>query len=180
MMRWPTRMLRASISLHIKSNLTTLGWFADPPGFAQHPINWDEDHDAEAVVAGGTPPPMNTVGLTVGDVPDAKARELGDGLTSIDYPVFLDVYGEDRSTAMNIADDIVGILQGALTPSRYIPLYDHSHDPAPPDVSALITDETCEARLIEARWPTGMQEWRRRWRIVSFTATHYFNGGTGE
>jgi len=183
MIRWPTRALKASVGLHVVTGLTSLGWMTDPPGFAQNPIHFDDDHDVEKIVAGGGPQVVNTVGLTVGDVPDAAAQELGGGLSSINYPVFFDIYGEDRSTALNIGDDIVGILQGAvLSTSRYIPLYDFSLTPAPPASSALLTDQTCEARLIEAKWASGTQqaEWRRRWRIVTFTATVYFVGGTGD
>jgi len=172
-LRWASRMMQRSISTHVKTGLTNLGWFATPPGFADNPITWDDDHDTEGAVAGGVAPVGNTVGLSIGDVPDSAVEELGGGLLSIDYPVFFDIYGENRSTALNIADDIVGILQGELwSPSRYIPLYDQSQSPP-----TLLTQECCEARLVEARWNVGTQvEWRRRWRIVTFTATRYYIG----
>lgn len=173
-MRWRTRHILVNVNEHLRAGMTSLGWLATPPAFAENPITFAADHDPEAVIAGGGPAVPNTVGLSIGDVPDNKVQELGAGLYSIDYPVFIDIYGENRSTALNIGDDISGILQGELwAPSRYIPLYDRSVTPLGP----VLTDQTCEVNQIEARWPAGMgQEWRRKWRIVSFTATLYFIG----
>lgn len=176
-MRWPTRQMQASVALHLKTALTDLGWLADVPTLTEYPVRWDADHDAEGLVSAGGPQGENVIGLSLGDTPENREEEMGDGLLSVSVPVFLDIYGENRSIALNISDDIMAILQGQLwTPSRYIPLYDHSQDPP-----VLVTDRALEARLPEARWPSGgatgqaVPEWRRRWRVVSFTATTYFN-----
>lgn len=156
--------------------MASLGWAA--PTFAENPIHWDYDHDAEAVVAGGGPQVPNTVGLSLGAIPDHIEQELGatqGGLHAVAIPVFLDIYGESRAVALNLADDLTGILQGVLwAPSRYVPLYDLSVDPP-----TIIPDRACEMTGIEARWPAGRDvEWRRRWRIVNATATVYYNAGS--
>lgn len=172
-MRWRTRHVQVNVSEHLRAGMNSLGWFAVPPTFAEFPIDWAPDHDPETVVANGGPAKPNTVGVSVGDVPDNRTEELGGGLYSIAYPVFIDIYGENRSMAVNIGDDITGILQGELwAPSRYIPLYDRSLNPLGP----VLVDQTCEAVQVEARWAGGTEEWRRKWRTVSFTATLYFIG----
>jgi hypothetical protein len=171
--RWATRHVQRSIAKRVWAALDDLGWFETEPGFAEHPITWDADHDTESAVAGEEAPPPNLVGLSMMDVPDSQVEECGAGLYSIDYPVTFDIYGENRSVASNISDDIQGILQGVLAPSRYIPLYDFSTV----EDGVLVTEETCEARFIEARWVGGSgTEWRRRWRVVQFTATRFFTG----
>lgn len=175
-MRWPTRQLQASIDKHLREGLTSLGWLTDPPQHTAYPVVWEPDHDTEGMVAGGGPQSENLIGLSVGTVPEGQAQEIGRGLVAVNVPVFLDIYGENRSIALNLSDDVMGILQGEVwTPSRYIPFYDHSTQPP-----TLVTDRAIEVRLPEARWPgggtaLGMVEWRRRWRVVSFTATMYFN-----
>lgn len=175
-MRWPTRQVQASIALHVKTALDDLGWFADVPTLTEYPVRWDADFDPEGMVSGGGPTGENLIGLSLGDTPDNVAQEMGGGLLAVNVPVFIDVYGEKRGVALNLSDDIQGVLQGELwTPSRYIPLYDHSQDPP-----VLVTDRALEARMVEAAWPSGgsgvaVAEWRRRWRVVRFTATSYFN-----
>lgn len=175
-MRWPTRQLQASVEKHLREGLSSLLWLANPPIHTQHPLTWDPDHDTEGLVAGGGPQAQNLIGLSVGDVPDNMPQEIGQGLVAVNVPVFVDIYGENRSVALNLSDDVMGILQGEVwTPSRYIPFYDHSTNPP-----TLVTNRAIEARYVEARWPgaqagLGLVEWRRRWRVVSFTATMYFN-----
>ena len=175
-MRWPTRQTQASIALHIKTALTDLGWLADVPMHTEGLVRWEPDHDPEGLVSNGGPQGENLIGLSIGETPDNRPEEMGGGLLSVSIPVFIDIYGEKRGVALNISDDIQAVLQGELwTPSRYIPLYDHSQDPP-----QLVTDRALEAREVEAAWPSGgpgiaVPEWRRRWRVVRFTATSYFN-----
>ena len=175
-MRWPTRQLQASIEKHLREGMTALGWFTDPPQHTADPVVWDPEHDTEGLVAGGGPQASNLIGLSVGDVPDTRPQEIGQGLVLVSVPVFLDVYGENRSVALNIGDDLQGILTGEVwSPSRFIPFHDFTTDPP-----TLVTDRAIEARLVEAVWPgtgSGLQyaEWRRRWRVVRFTADVYFN-----
>lgn len=179
-MRWPTRQMQRSVALHLQSALTDLGWLADVPTQTEYVVRFDPDHDPEGLVSGGGPQGENLIGLSLGDVPENRPEEMGDGLVSVSVPVFIDIYGENRSTALNISDDVLQVLQGQLwTPSRYIPLYDHSQTPP-----LLVTDRALEAREIEAAWPSGgagtaVPEWRRRWRVVKFTATTYFNSTPG-
>lgn len=172
-LRWPTRSIQRAVGEHLKAGLTALGWFTSPrPDFAEFPITWDPEHDTEEVISGEGPAAPNTVGISTGDVPDQRPEELGGGLWSVSIPGFIDIYGENRSIALSIGDDVQRILQGQLwTPSSYIPLYDYTTLP-----KSLITDQTCEATLIEARWPGGgASEWRRKWRVVNFTAVWMFN-----
>ena len=175
-MRWPTRQLQASVEKHLREGLTALDWFADPPVNTAHPVVWDPDHDTEGLVAGGGPQAENLIGLSVGDVPDTRPQEIGQGLVAVNVPVFVDIYGENRSVSLNLSDDVMGILQGEVwSNSRYVPFYDFSVTPA-----LLVTDRAIEARIVEARWPgqgagLAQVEWKRRWRVVSFTATCYFN-----
>lgn len=175
-LRWPTRTIQGSISDCLKSAMTTLGWFDPSKGWLAETetINWDPDHDVETAVAGQTPPKLNTVGISIGSIPDYVVQELGAGLQAVDIPVFIDIYGESRAIALNIADDLVAVLQGEQVKlSRYIPLYDHSVTP-----HTLITTMACEARLVESVWPSGgdTAEWKRGWRAIHFTATVYWVG----
>lgn len=175
-MRWPTRQLQASVERHLRLGLTSLGWFQDPPVNTANLLTWDPDHDTEGLVAGGGPQADNLIGLSVGDVPDNRPQEMGQGLVAVNIPIFVDIYGENRSIALNLSDDVMAILQGeAYTSSRYVPFYDHSQEPP-----VLVTDRAIEMRMVEARWPgaaagLGLVEWRRRWRVVNATATYYYN-----
>lgn len=172
-MRWRSGQVQASVSKHLKDGLSSLGWFDDPPRWTATNFVWDPDHDPEAVAAGNGPANPNTIGLSLGDVPDNSILDLGGGLQSVNIPVFIDIYAENRATARNLGDDIQQILQGELwTRTRYIPLFNHNVTPAVVDHTQAL-----EARIVDARWTSGPGDWRRRWRVVSFTATVYFTGG---
>jgi hypothetical protein len=173
-LRWPTRQLHQSIANHLKAGMTALGWFEIPnPNGLTTGLLWDPDYDVEEHVLGDAAPVPNLIGISMEMTPDSRPQEMGGGIVSVSYPVTIDIYGENRSQALNMGDDIMAILRGEQwAPSRYIPLYDHSQ--TPPE---LLTDRVCEATLIEGRWPAGTQvEWRRRWRIVNFTAQEFYTG----
>ena len=171
-MRWRTGHVQASVSRHLHAGMTSIGWFDSPPRWTETPFVWDPDFNAEQVLAGGGPASTNTIGISLGDVPENSILDLGGGLQSINMPIFVDIYAENRNTARNVGDDIQQILQGELwATSRYIPLYDFAQTPP-----HLDTSQALEARLIEARWPPGAGDFRRNWRVVSFTATCFFNG----
>lgn len=171
-MRWRTGHVQRSVARHLYSGLTSLGWFDDPARYTETPFVWEPDHDPDAVAAGNGPAKPNTIGLSIGDVPDILPQELGGGLQSQNIPVFVDIYAEKRGIARNLGDDVQGILQGEVwAPSRYVPFYDFSAS-----TPTLVTDQAIEARGVEARWPVGAGDWRRRWRVVSFTAVVYWTG----
>lgn len=179
-LRWPTRQVYASVALHLRTGLDALGWFDNPPSLGNTLIAiWDDDHVPEAAVAGAEAPKPNTIGLSLGDLPDHRPQEIGGGLYAVEMPLFVDIYGETRSMSLTIADDVTGILQGALwASSRYVPLYDHSKTPA-----ELLTDRACEVHDVEGRWPANADagaEWRRKWRVIAFSATVYFPGPGNE
>lgn len=170
--RFRSSQIQDSTARHLKAALTALGWLDDPPRWTDTPFVWDPDFDPEAVDESDGPPARNTIGLSIGDIADNVINDLGGGLQSVNVPIFVDLYSEKRGISLNLSDDLQQVLQGELwSPSRYIPLYDHSQDPP-----VLNTDVALEARLVEARWGTGTQSWRRTWRIVSFTGTLYYVG----
>lgn len=168
--RWKSGQVQAAIAKHLEDGLTSLGWMDVPPRWTSTPFRWDPDFDAEAFAEGTDMPTPNVVGLSLGNIPDVEPEELGDGLRSIDFPVFVDIYTESRGISLNLSDDIQAILAGELwTTSRYIPLYDQTQQPP-----TLMTDNALEARTVMARWPEGADRYKRRWRIVNFTARYYW------
>ncbi len=185
-MRWRPRHVWRSASDHLFDGLADGDWPVHRPGtpvpsvpdWAVAPVLWLEAQPEEA--AGSDPIVPTTVGITIGDIAGRVAEEMGaqftQGLHSIDVPVFVDIYGANRSVSLSLASDILDILDGALwAPSNFIPLYDYSEDPR-----ALVVEEAIEVNQVRSIWPQAADAttvaWKRAWRVVSFTATCYFQG----
>lgn len=160
-MRFRQRHVHKTLCDHVKSGLTTKGWVTPPVNFGVTPVTF-----VEAVPElGGTAIPRNTVAITLGDEPEDKDEELGGGLISCDFVLFVDIFGEDASTAVSIASDVKDLLKYQILPVR-----DYTSNP-----SGLVTTATLELEdvMIETPPLATSNVDKRFWRVVKAMAVYY-------
>ena len=157
-MRFRQRHLHQTCADHIRTGLTTLGWVNPPVNFATRPVTFIEIQPDEA----GVRVNPNTVATTIGDEPEDLDEELGAGLTSCDFTLFVDVYGIDQSVAVSIAGDVKDLLR-----NRQIPLLDYTASVTGDVTTAVIEFDTVviDRPAVSANGPD-----KQHWRIVKAVA----------
>jgi hypothetical protein len=102
MPRHPTRHIHATIFNMVSAGLAARGWVTAPINFGTTAVTLlDFQPDEKGVTI-----EPNTVAVTLGDVGTDTFMELGAGLWSRRYPVFIDAYGATTSITEAICDDI--------------------------------------------------------------------------
>lgn len=105
-----SRLIRQSLIEMLTEALTELGWFdadntllspENPLRFAADALEWDEEI------------PLNTISLADEDLFLSEA-ELGSNLTEERWTYVVDVYAENKSVGIHLANDIKTILDGRM------------------------------------------------------------------
>lgn len=161
-MRYRRRHVHETIKQYVIGTLTSQGWVNAPVNFATTPVTVIGHQPLEA----GETPPINSVAVTLGDEPPQSDEELGAGLQSQGYTLFVDVWGDSEG----LSDSIAGDIKDALV-NRIIPLLDFTSN-----ASGDITADTIEfEQILVERVPTATTTVdRRTWRAVKATAICYF------
>ncbi len=160
-MRHRERHVLQTIVDHLRGVLTGGGWM-DEPGLFGGPVVTLVD--VQPVEAGVTPDP-NTVAVTFGDQGEDLPEEMGDGLMTTSFTLFVDIFPTDASVGRALAGDIKDGLTDQVIPVR--------------DYSALsageVTDEQIEfEHVLVETIPTGATLLdKRTWRVVKAMAVTY-------
>lgn len=163
-MRHRSRHVLQSVVQHLKTQLTALNWNTTT-GFNEHPVNLV----AYMVDEKDTSIPPNTVAVNFGDESDEVGEELGDGLVSSTWVVFVDVYGENQAVALALADDIKDVFRGRINGLRpYLQLTDFTAVPPTVTMDLLEFDGTERSKPLN-------NDYRRNWQVVKTTVTCYWN-----
>ena len=121
-LRFRGRHVQQTIASYVAQQMDTLGWVSAPINFAGTPMTFIESVPEET--AANTAVAPNTLAITLGDEPDELEEQLGGGLYTVRYPLFIDIYGESYSGSRSIAIDVKDILT-----RKSIPVFDWSAVP---------------------------------------------------
>lgn len=164
-MRFRSRHVHKTVADAIEAELTALGWVNSPVNFGTTPATFLE---FQPDVAGVKILP-NTIAITLGDEPPITDVELGDGIVSLDYPVFVDIYGEKRSISLSIASDVKDYLQ-----DRYMTVLDYSGT-TPATTTEYIEIDRDSVLMDTPAQVAASQDIRRNWIVVKAMVTVYFS-----
>jgi hypothetical protein len=171
--RFRTRFLHATVYDYVRAHLGELGWTtgvgntSGDINFDTEPvrvIDYQPDERGERIN-------VNTVSVSMGDVPATVDEELGaaeGGLQSIPYRVYLDVYMQETSHTIALCDDLRDMFEN-LT----LQLEDKINGGFVPDVLLSVDDVVGPERP-----PAGSQSnegFKRSWRVVYLDTQLYFN-----
>lgn len=175
-LRFRRRHVQQTLAMFVRQNLVARGWGqrdpssdpADDPtvNFGTSPLAYVSVLSENLTI---NPPKLNTVSITIGDEPDDKLEQMGGGLYSVAYPLFVDVYGEAASTSIAVAGDVKAILS-----RQYIPVYDFTGSPPVQTDDEYIEFENVRGPIVPAREPGASAEFRRHWRQIQADAIGYF------
>lgn len=166
-LRFRTRFLHATVFDYIRANLGDLGWTTGLINFDTDPvkvIDYQPDERGERIN-------VNTVAVTMGDVPATVEEELGadeGGLVSIPYRVYLDVYMQETALTIALCDDLRDMFE-RLT----LQLEDKINGGFVDGVLASVEDVVGPERP-----PSSSQSnegFKRSWRVVYLDISLYFN-----
>ena len=160
--RFRSRHLRATMFNMISTELTALGWITPPINFNADPITViDYQPDERGEILAG-----NTVAVSLGDVVNDVDEEIGAGLRSAFYPVFVDVYMATQALSDAVCDDVRAIFD-----TQYFFLVDQ--------ITGLPTTEQIEIdQVIGPDRPAGsasLEQFKKYWRIMRIGTRLYYN-----
>jgi hypothetical protein len=166
---WPqhvSRHVHATVLDLVSDYLELAGWVHDPVNFGTTPVTiLDEPPDDR-----GAQIAPNTVAVSLGDVGDDILGQVGGGLWSRIYPIFVDIYGAERSIAVALADDV----RAAFPESGLrFPLIDQV------DASEVAGASLGVERILGPERPAGAESadtFRRHWRVVRVQLDLEFSG----
>ena len=161
-MRHRQRHVHRTIVDHVRANLDFGGWVTAPVNFGTSPVTVMDYQPLEA----GETPAFNSVCVSMGDQGADEVVELGGGLSSCRYTVFVDVYGINEPIGVAISEDIKDCLTDEIIPVR-----DYTTDAV-----GVPTDHDIEFELVMvekiATATTTLD--KRSWRSVKTQAVVYF------
>jgi len=163
-LRFRIRHVHKTIADYLEAELKRLGWVDEPVNFATVPMTFLEFAPDEA----GKQIAANTVAITLGEEPAALDEELGDGLRSIEFPVYVDVYGANQSIAASIASDVKHLLE-----DKYMPVLDFTASAAGTPTHERIELDKDDVK-VEKPPTVAAQDFRRYWRVVTTTARVFY------
>jgi hypothetical protein len=110
-MRFVTRHTHQTLVDHVTAALTTDGWVTGTINFGARPVTIQS-------IAPKLPHAVspNTVAISLDHAGPEQEAEVGGGLRSRSWNLFVDVFGEDWSTTAAIADDVFRALSGLRLP----------------------------------------------------------------
>jgi hypothetical protein len=165
-LRHSSRHVHATVVRYVRAQLTTLGWIgpeeATPFGatpvelISAHPPEWDETSRLEA----------GTVAVTLGDERMPDLEELGGPLSTVEHPIFVDIFMDNESIALALALDVRDIFLGRLAGTqRWLPVLDFTQTPP-----AEVDGWHIEFEDITRVRPEG----QTNWQVVKVTALTHF------
>jgi hypothetical protein len=161
-MRHRQRHVHATIVKHVRDTLTAAGWVDDPVNFSSDPVTVIDYEPQQA----GETPALNTVAVSIDKQGEDQAFELGGGLTSCQYTVFIDIYGASEPIGVALGDDIKASIVDEI-----IPLRDFTTDAAGVETDSQIEFE----HIFVEQIPTATTTLdKRSWRVVKTTAVVCF------
>ena len=167
--RHRSRHLRATMHNRLFDHLTLLGWIPTrlpdssltPVNFGADPIvvlDYQPDERGEIITT-------NTVAVSIGDVINDVDEELGAGLRSAWYPVFVDVYMATQALSDAVCDDVRDI-------------FDNQVFPLVNQIDQTDTDEQIEIDEVIGpdRPPAGgaADQFKRYWRVMRIGTRLYY------
>lgn len=165
-LRHSSRHIHHTVIKYLREQLTTLKWIgpanATPFGatpvelYANHPPEWKQDQRLQA----------GKVAITLGDEVMSTLEEVGGPLSSVEIPIFVDIYMDDESIALALALDVRDIFNGRIPGSvRALPVLDFIEQPPTPVPDWRIEfDDITRVRPDDAI----------NWQVVKVTALTYF------
>lgn len=156
------RHLHATVVRHVREALSTGGWLTPPVNFGTVPITILDYEPQEA----GETPALNTVAISIGHQDADEPDELGGGIYSCRYVVFIDVYPTKEPIGVAIADDIKAAIS-----EQVIPLRIFTTDPSGVEADAQIEFEDVMVEVVASAASTLD---KRSWRAVKATAVVFF------
>lgn len=160
-MRFRQRHVHQTLVDYVKAQLVAKGWVSGPINFGATPVTF-----LTAVPEfGGTTIAKNTVAISMGDEPEDQDEELGGGLISCDFVLFVDVFGEDAAIAVSIASDVKDSLKHLVLPVR-----DYTSNPTGDVTTAALELDNV---VIETPPVATSNVDKRFWRVVKAMAVYY-------
>lgn len=156
------RHLHATVVRHIRLALEENGWLHDPVNWGQPAVTLLDYEPQQA----GVTPAYNTVAVSIGAQNSDEPYELGGGIYSCRYIVFIDVYPTKESIGVAIADDIKFAISEEIIPLRIF-----STDADGVEADAQIEFEDVMVETIPSAASTLD---KRSWRSVKTTAVLFF------
>lgn len=165
-LRHSTRHVHHTVIKYLREQLTALNWIGSeettPFGatpvelFTVHPPEWKQDQKLQA----------GKVAITLGNEVMSTLEEMGGPLTSVEIPIFVDIYMDDESIALALALDVRDIFHGRLPDSvRWLPVLDFAESPP-----TAVEGWTLEFDDITRVRPDDSIVWQ----VVKVTALTYF------
>lgn len=173
-LRFRYRHLHATMADYIRDALLSLNWgdaSLDPTDPANAAINFGGTpvtYVAYQPLIEGQPIVENMVCITLGDEPHAADQEIGDGLKAIDIPLFIDIYGTNRSISESIASDLKDLLEDA-----YVPLLDYAQQP-PAMTGETIELDKDDILIQQPQAALDATDVKKQWRVVKTIARVYY------
>lgn len=160
-MRHIPRHVLQTCTDQVQTILEATGWVTDPVNFGQ----------PAATVESGQPPLYgqvalpagNAVHVSLGDEPPTDEEELGGHLESVNFPLFVDIFGTSHTIATAIAADIKEALR-----NRLLIIFDYAEQ--------ADSDHLIEFQHVAVETPqVSVNVDARRWRVVKAIAHTILN-----
>lgn len=168
-LRFRYRHVHQTVADYIIEALEALGW-GNAGKAHDDPINLVVNFETDPATyvtfqpdEAGKPIVANTIAITLGDEPAADDNEMGSTLRTVQFPVFVDIYGANQSIAQSIASDVKRLFE-----DRYLLVKDYTAD-------AISTAEQVEfdkddVDITKPIASVGATDFKRYWRVVKTTA----------
>jgi hypothetical protein len=162
-MRFRYRHVQQTVADYVTTRLAELGWSGATVNFGTNPVTVIDVQPDEA----GRQIVPNTIAVTLGNEPEDALEELGGGLYSTAFPIFVDIYGTSSAISVSIASDVKAVLQ-----EKVLHVKDYSRTPPVESGEFMVIENVSFARPDAA----GGADFRRFWRVVRATGTVYHRG----
>lgn len=166
-LRFRGRHVQQTIASYIQQQMTDLGWVDSPVNFGGTMMTFIESPPEETAAATAVPP--NTMSISLGDEPDELEEQMGGGLYTVLYSLFVDIYGESYSGSRSIAIDVKDILT-----RKSIPVFDWTASTPAQVLGAWIEFQNVSgSRTPQAA--LNAEGFRKYWRVVTAGALVTFS-----
>lgn len=166
-LRFRTRAVHNTIADYLVAKMTSAGWVSAPVNLGARPLNiirFTPDTNDTSI----TP---NVMAITLGNEPAEKVEQLGGGLSSIHYPLYVDVYGENQGITTSICNDAHDALF-----LQVIPIYDYSTDPRSAVPGSYVQFESVTGPFMPPQAEiSATDSLRRFWRTLQADAWTFFS-----
>jgi hypothetical protein len=166
-LRHAGRHVHKTVLDYLTAQLDDLGWRdaattpfgATPVTIISRPVYMGDKLDATQIAPG-------VVAVTLGDEGAPSEEELGGPLSLQEYPIFVDVFGDNEATTLALATDIKDIFMGRFEGSqRFLRVKNGS-------TGVEVAGWRMEFEDVERVRPETSQPYH--WQVVKVTATTYF------